>query len=93
MYEDNSAVIPVANKEINHANRAGAPRNDYEASMEQANDESKKVVAPVVQDLHIRGYDSDEVFESEHYQPSVIQYVPSEGYVQLDSEIGVRFMP
>jgi len=35
-YNDNQEVTIWANKEINHANRAGAPRDDFESSMTQA---------------------------------------------------------
>jgi len=36
-YEDNQEVTFWANKEINHANRAGAPRDDFESSWEESN--------------------------------------------------------
>jgi len=46
----------------------------------------------VSNDLHIRGYTDEAVFDAEHSVPSVVQYVPNEGYIQTGAEIGVRFM-
>lgn len=67
-YEDNQEVTIWANKEINHANRAGSPRDDFESSMAQANNDVKKFVAPPkdLNDLHIKGYTDEATFEEEN---------------------------
>ena len=42
MYEDNQEVSYYANREINHANKPGAPREDFDSSWKQAIEDANK---------------------------------------------------
>ena len=67
-YEDNQDVEFWSNKEINLANKAGNPRNDFESSWAQSHNDLQKVIAPPKDssDLHIKGYTDEATFDEEN---------------------------